>query len=352
VTITHPSQPLTDVRSALRTAIAEVWELASYNHARNWQAEPGASDVFGCQRQVGLRFAGVEHTDHPAPADSRWQRQAMLGTWLHDKWLPLMAQALGAGVIEAEVYTSLTDDTDPDDGAGVKGHLDLADDGRSGVVDLKSKSTAGMSRVRQEGPSRRQRGQVMLYAKGRRQTGHRVEWVALVFIDRENGDDYTWVEPYSEDLAQEALLWFHEARSSNLPWHLPRGGRGPGQDLMCDECPFRTGCFPNGQTTLLDEAPDRDLAVVGALDMYRAAADQESQAKKDKAFAASLLAGEPAGPYGPWVLKWQSTGRRMNQAAVKELLQELGEPVPMNDASYYPKISANPDADEAAGDAA
>lgn len=315
----------------LREAVADAWLRADMLHDRNWQTDPGISSVFGCQRQVAYQFKGTKPTDPPR-AGSRINRQATLGTWIHEHFLPLLADALGAAVVEVEVFADF-----------VRGHLDLA--GTTYVIDLKTCSTAKLSKVRNYGPSKRNRGQTMLYARARRDAGHKVDRIGLVFIDRENGEDYCWVEDYDDALAEEGLIWFLEAKGAN-PDYLPRGGKGPGLDFICDECPFRTRCWPDGQATIRTEAVDSDAAIESALAMYRAEADAESAAEGTKKFAGAILSGLPKGEYGPWKLSWRSSGRRLDQKTAIQILEDLGIEVPRTEGTLYPVVTRRKAADE------
>lgn len=308
----------------LREAVADAWLRADMLHDRNWQTDPGISSVFACQRQVAYQYAGTKPSDPPR-SGSRLNRQATLGTWIHEHFLPLLADALGAAVVEVEVFADF-----------VRGHLDLA--GTTYVIDLKTCSTAKLSRVRNQGPSKRNRGQTMLYARARRDAGYRVDRVGLVFLDRENGEDYCWVEDYDPNLVEEALIWFHEAKTGN-PEYMPRGGKGPGLDFMCDDCPFRTLCWPDGQATLRTEVVNQDAAIESALAMYRNEADAESQAEGSKKFAGAILAGLPKGQYGDWKLTWGFSGRRLDQRAATQILEDLGIEVPRTEGSHYPKVT-------------
>lgn len=311
------------VATELREACEDVWRLAEADHARNWQAEPGLSSSGSCERAAGYAHHRAPWSDVPAPG-----RAALLGTWIHEPYLRYLATLLGADLVEHEVRVD-----------GVLGHLDLATG--TGVVDLKTVTESGPARAREHGPKRTHLWQVMCYAEARRRAGAAISWVAIVYLDRGRGEDYVWVGEFDPEVASEALAWWGSVLAAPDPDLLPRGGRGPGLDVMCDGCPWRSRCWgPDGQPVLLDEAEHRDAAVESALAAYREASDRESAAKRDKEFYRSLLEGEPKGGYGSWQIKrWQSTGRRLNAKAARSRLEALGEPVPMTDPSYWPVVA-------------
>jgi hypothetical protein len=335
----RPTVNLSAARARLVSAAEDVWLLADTRHGRTWQAEAGISSSGGCERAAGYAHHGTPWSDSPPVG-----RAAILGTWIHEHYLPLFADALGGRtVMESEVRVD-----------GVLGHLDIgteAVDGLDGegVVDLKTTTESGPSRMRELGPKRQQLWQIMLYAEARRRAGHNVQWVALVVVDRARGEDYVWVGPFDPTVVDEALAWWTGVQSAPNPDHLPRGGRGPGLDYVCDGCQWLTRCWgEEGQKAVLAEAENRDVALESALAGYREASDREAAAKKDKGWYRALLEGEPKGRYGAWeIARWQPTGRRLDQKAAKERLIELGEPIPLGESSTYPVVRKAADEDAA-----
>lgn len=301
--------------------IEEVWIRAEASHARSWQADPGPSDAGSCQRRVGYMFKRTPPSDPPELSSPA----ATLGTWIHERWLPLLQDVLG-GEIEFQTTTD-----------GVRGHGDWY--GKPAVLDLKTKAESSLSRLRLHGASPRQLWQAHLYAKDRIDAGHQVDFVIVVFLARDTGNHYAAVYEYDPEITKEALEWFRIARESRFPDELPRGGKGPKLDRMCDGCRWLSRCWPNDQITILDEADDRDVAVVSALEMYEEAAVREKAAATDKAFAASIVAGEPAGSYGPFELRHQSSGWRLDQKAAEAEIIQLGGVPPKNAPTYSPRVT-------------
>lgn len=318
---TTEQRPVKALPFDIDQAIEEVWIRAEAAHARSWQPDPGPSDAGTCQRRVGFMFHKTPPSDPPELSSPA----ATLGTWIHERWLPLLQDVLG-GEIEFETLTD-----------GVRGHGDWY--GRPAVLDLKTKAEASLSRLRLHGASARQLWQAHLYAADRIAARHPVDFVIVVFLARDTGNHYAAVYEYDPELTQEALDWFRIAREAAVPDVLPRGGRGPKLDRMCDGCRWLTRCWPNDQMTILDEAPDRDVAVIEAINMYEDAAVREKDARRDKEFAASIFAGEPAGPYGDFELRHQSSGWRLDQKQAEAMLIELGEVPPKNAPTYSPRVT-------------
>lgn len=305
----------------INEAVEEVWIRAEALHARSWQQAPGPSDAGTCQRRVGYMYAGTPPSD-PLELSSP---AATLGSWIHDRFLPLLQDVLG-GEVEFETNSQ-----------GILGHGDWH--GMRAVIDLKTKAESSLSRLRLHGASRRQLWQAHLYGKALRDRGVEVDYVILLFVARDTGNHHAVAYLYDEAIAEEALGWFETARSVKPADDLPRGGRGPKLDVMCDGCQWLTRCWPNDQATILDEAPVRDEAVESALAMHEEASTRETDAKKDKAFATAMVAGEPAGEFGEFKLRHQSSGWRLDQTAAKERLVELGETPPMNPPTYSPRVT-------------
>lgn len=301
-------------------AVTEVWVRAEAAHARSMQKAPGPSDAGSCLRRVGHMFHGTPPSNPPeltSPA-------ATLGTWIHERFLPLLQDALG-GEIEFETNTN-----------GIIGHGDWH--GANLVIDLKTKASAALSKLRLLGATPRQLWQGHVYAADRIARGETVDYVTLLYVARDTGEHYAVTYAYDPAITAQAMAWFDEARNVHNPDELPRGGYGPGLDRMCDGCPWLSRCWPNDQTTILDEAPDRDAAVVSALAMHEEASVTEADAKKVKAFAAAMVAAEPAGVYGEYQLRHQSSGWRLDQSAAKDMLIANGQTPPMNPPTYSPRI--------------
>ncbi|OLT33696.1 hypothetical protein BJF84_21415 [Rhodococcus sp. CUA-806] len=142
--------------------------------------------------------------------------------------------------------------------------------------------------------------------------------------------------PPGPEVTAEARQWIRDVKQQQEPDLLPRGGRGPGHDWICNDCAWRTRCFPEGGATLIVEGGD--AAVQDAAQLHYDAGQRESQAKKDKKFASALLDGVK-GVHGSYKVDQRSNGRRLDQKKAKTLLASAGLEIPMGEASYYPVVN-------------
>jgi hypothetical protein len=213
---------------------------------------------------------------------------------------------------------------------GIPGSIDLFRIGD--VLDLKTVGDWSWQNVLRHGMRRKDRWQVTGYAAAKRAEGHRVDWITIVYLNRENGQIRAFTEPFDETVLTEMRSWLNEVYdyADMGPETAPRDERGPGLSIVCDGCPFRTGCWPNAQATVLDEAGEAGIEPMLAL--YDEAATREKDAKKDKDFARAALDGLAPNTYGHYKLSWRSTGERIDTKAVEKILTDNGFPVPRNPA--------------------
>ncbi|OLT33695.1 hypothetical protein BJF84_21410 [Rhodococcus sp. CUA-806] len=169
---------LVALATELEDAVNGIWDLADAEHERSTQTEIGVSEIGQCERRAGYRISGTPKTDPVSPS-----RPALLGTWIHEKVLPLIAELFGG-----DVEVTVTVD-------GVLGHSDLIRPVSGAVeviVDLKTCTQAKISKVRAYGPPRGHKWQTNLYAEARRQAGANVAMIGLVYLDRALGDTEVW----------------------------------------------------------------------------------------------------------------------------------------------------------------
>ncbi|MBT2226230.1 hypothetical protein [Nonomuraea sp. NEAU-A123] len=330
MTIAPEAMTSDDLRAILDVAVEDMWVRADLMHERGWQPELGISALGGCEREAAYIIAGTPPSDAPPPT-----RAAILGTWLHEKILPLLADSLGGCEVEGTLFVD-----------GLKGHSDLyvtlrRPDGTGIVVDLKTCTESAISKARRLGPKRNHNWQVHGYGKGRRDAGQRVDWVALLYIDRARGEHYVWISPYDEAEADAAMRWLFDVRAvaKRNPDLAPRGCRGPGLDWKADACKWVTRCWPDRQKTIRTELDDQGPAIEAALKMRLEGSEREADGKSDKSFAEAILDGLPEGEYGPYRLGWRSNGERMNQKVAAERLKRHGLEVPRNAATYSARVT-------------
>lgn len=315
----------TDIRDMLDHAVDDMWLRAEMMHDRGWQPELGISALGGCEREAGYILARTPPTNTPPPT-----RSAILGTWLHEKILPLLADSLGGCEVEGTVYVQ-----------GLKGHSDLYVQLGATAADLKTCTEGAMSKARRLGPIRNHLWQILGYAKARREAGQRVDWVAIIYVDRARGEHFVWVAPYDEVEADAAMRWLHDVRSvaKRNPDLLPRTRRGPGLDWKCDACKWLDRCWPDAQKTIRTELDEPGPAIEAALKMRLEAGEREADAKRDKQFAEAILEGVDDGDHGPYRLKWRSNGERLAQKVAIERLERHGLEVPRNAPTYSARVT-------------
>jgi hypothetical protein len=328
--------------SLLANLVPAAYLLSDMGSARSQQLEVGISSLPGCRRQ-----AGYQH--HQVPHDQGWQLlpkpEAWLGTWIHKGVLPSLRTLLHPARIEMPTTWR------PGDLPAVPGKVDLYRQRSALVLDVKT--VRNVSRVRRLGPWPLQMLQPAVYGAALRQARKPVEWLALLYISREDGDWHLHIEPYDEALVDQARERWAQVVGADDPQQLPQDNRGPGLSRICDECPWLRRCWgPNAKPGVADvqglDPVDMD-AVVAALDLYekatsvKQAADRTSrEADKDRKWARALLEGVPPGTYvgvhGSLTLTWAPGQNRMDQQAVKEVLASLNVGVPYKRGEASPKV--------------
>jgi hypothetical protein len=303
---------------------------------RTKQRKVGPSDVGICRRQGAYKHLRVK----PSNLDNSGMAAA-LGTWIHKGALAVLAAQYGC-VIEAKVETDQ-----------IKGSVDSYYPDQFAVDDLKTKSTYAMDSVRSRGPKRKELFQTHLYAlllregasKDKRLVGpQRVDTVRLRYVNRDNGDEWVYEQPYDERIAADAMFWLGEIQSCSNPEDMPRDQDGPGLSAECDWCPFLDLCWgperPDGlarQTVLIRNDADAEAALI-QYEQARAA-EQAADAQKKKA-KAMLEASEP-GQYGGLVLGWSEPEAKPKPDVERmlELFDKAGLEVPLRYEKAARRIS-------------
>lgn len=338
----------TDTSTIANTVpVPDLWKAAhrdDRSRPRSRQQQLGPSSIGLCRRRAAYEVHGTWPTDM---ADN--MHAAILGTWLHEGILRVLAQQYGA-FTELEVTNGT-----------LLGHADAywapADlakcgpysGGELGVVeDVKTKSTRALDVVVRQGPSRHEWFQVHLYAHLLRTGGLAehphlptgeplpVDVVRLRYVGREYGQVVVHQRPYDEDVTKQALGWAEDVLTSPEPEAMPRDLDGPGLSIICDNCPFKTACWNLDQlsddrapqTILAEDAP----AITEALRAYADAAEVESTAKKRKAKARKMLDAADAGTYGAFKLSWSGGNPRPPEPdpeAMIRILEGLSVDIPM-----------------------
>lgn len=301
------------VRDRYVAALAAAHRAETLAHSRP-PHRLSVSRLGGCTRQAAYALAGTPVSDTPDPGEAR---AANHGTWIHTGLLPRLAYQVG-GKHDTDVIAHAA-------GLDITGQSDLAvvesDDGGE-IVDVKTVN--GLDTVRRYGPHGEHWVQVLAYALGETQrTGRRIRWAVLIYVDRGTGAE----EVFVREITPAVLLAIVDrvraiVTATADPDHAPRTTaalpgtrrwrlRGPGKSYDCNECPWLSRCWPGAKPGVVGAQSAivyTDAAVEAALGAYAAAARTASDAALEQDFWRSVLAGSPAGIYGPWRLTWTKNG--------------------------------------------
>ncbi|WP_433465736.1 CRISPR-associated protein Cas4 [Spirillospora sp. CA-128828] len=194
---------------------------------RSLQTEFGMSELGGCRRRAGYRFAGV------APTDAAGSVQAVMGTVLHEAVADVLRQMQAEGLIptDALIEHEVTF-------AGLLGHLDLFIEPE--VTDTKSTSQRNLDKLRVNGPYRSHLWQTHAYAAALIAEGRTVRRINIDYVARDTGKEWRWSGPFEARHVKDALTWVTEVRQTELEF-LPRDYDPTGP--FCKGCPFFTVCW-------------------------------------------------------------------------------------------------------------
>jgi CRISPR/Cas system-associated exonuclease Cas4 (RecB family) len=231
---------MTDIRQLLLDVLRQRDEA----RPRSNQTEIGPSELGSCSRKVWYRINGYEKTN-----DSTLKLAAVMGTAIHASIEDALEAADPTGtrfVVESEVAWN-----------GMKAHIDLWIPEIGAVVDWKTVKVKNLNYF----PSQQQRWQVHTYGFLMEQNGHKVNTVSLVAIARDGDerDVKVHTEPYSSEIAMEALGWLEAIKQSKTA---PDPEKDP--SFCRNYCDFydetgEIGCKGRGKaerlaTTIIDDA--------------------------------------------------------------------------------------------------
>lgn len=286
------------------------------------------SGLGGCSRANAYSLAGVPASDARQPEEGR---AALLGTGIHDWFLPVYGRILAARgardvAVEKPVVLRAA-------GVEIPGHLDLAFDDT--IFDLKTVAQHRLAGVlRRNAAYDEHHVQVFGYALAELQAGRDVRWVVFGYMDRTTGEVRIVVEEFTNGAAMEVIQRITDLKrlADRDPEAAPREGRGPGLSLACDRCPWLRRCWgPNArprETGAQVVAAGDYEGLVHALALYAGAAAAGTAAQKDKDFAKLVLAATRSGTYGGYKIRHGDPVEVDDEAAMKALLLELGYDVP------------------------
>lgn len=288
----------------MKERLIEKVKQAQHNSERSNQVQIGASELGGCRRRVYYRLVGQEETNPNTLALS-----SFMGTAIHAAIEKLFDGEEGV-TVELEVESR-----------GLKGHIDLVADNT--ITDWKTITKKNVAYF----GSRQQRWQTQTYALMANDNGHNIDTVQLVGIARDGNENDIVVltEPYSEEVALEALAWLDEVKAATE-------APAPEKDatFCADYCPYFGACA--GRTKESDEYIIDDVWVAEAAKIYRDLGKQikELEAKQEGARAA-LEGVNGTTPDGIKVSWAQTKGREsIDESEVQKLLgfvpKKVGNP--------------------------
>jgi hypothetical protein len=285
------------------------------------------SGLGGCTRHNAYALAGTEASDVHPPEEAR---QALLGTGIHDWYLPALARVITrvtGSVAEVEKRVTLAAG-----GVTIKGQLDLVFE--DVLLDLKTVREYKLHGVRRRGGAfNEHRVQVTGYALAEYQAGRDIRWVVYLYMDRTTGEVHPVVEPFDNTAGLAVIDRIDTIRKfTDEPDAAPREARGPGVSLACDRCPWLRRCWgPDAKPAVT--GPQTQLALTPAglveiLSLAFAAAGVKSGAAADSDFAKLVLADTKDGEYGPYKLSRGRDSEQVDNDEVKRILAELDIEVP------------------------
>lgn len=266
------------------------------------------SMIGGCRRQ-GAYALRDGWPDEPGAGSAT----AYLGTAIHDKLLPDLAERMG-GKAEPETWVTVK-------GVEIVGHPDLVLD--EDCLDVKSVSQWYFEVCRARIPLRHYL-QVTAGALATNSIG-----CCLLYVNRSDGARFaaSWDVSRYMDVLEE---WVEQIQVD--PADAPRDERGPVLSFICDECPWVTECwgpvneFRAPQSIVADE-----IGIEMALEEYDDARFRAKKAEEDREFWRQVLDGAEPGPYGIWELGWtggKPLDDKPDYKAAWRFLEETDGPLP------------------------
>lgn len=255
--------------------------LFDKQRARSQQTTIGWSEIGGCRKRAGYRFAGYEPTNESA------SMQAMLGSAIHEAVNQAVNTiANGSYLTESEIEF-----------AGIPGHLDRFHFESKTLVDVKSTSSRWLEHIKLNGPDDPHKMQLAGYAAGLVKAGHDVQRVRIDYIARDTGEEYNWPTlegvGFSPTWVREAVAWIKQVKEADLSM-LPRDYMP--DSAFCKNCPFRDPCW-DGHTPDLEpleilyaENPD---AGKWADELWQARQDKSAAEKREKLSKGAIEALRP-----------------------------------------------------------
>lgn len=301
------------------------------------------SGLGGCRRKAAYQIAETPPSD-PDAAVTGENRAANLGTMIHELLLPELAAVLGA---RAEITVELVVPIDHDHSHGnhdesgaelvVPGRTDLYWPEAKVLLDLKTVGEHKLGHVVGSGPYPEHIVQVAAYALAAERSGHPVDWLGWIYLDRGAGTSYVVVEPFNDELRALVIDRCHELLNyATSPHDAPRDGAGPGEraaNLVCNSCPWLRACWGDearpGQSGVQSSKVEDFGGMQEVLTGYLIARQAESAAKERKEFYRELIIGNTPGVYGNTRWSLSKPSKTVDKNACAKILDASGQSLPM-----------------------
>lgn len=219
---------------------AELLLRADQERDRTRQVEPGMSDLGSCRRRFGYKSALTPHVNEAGSI------QAAIGTAVHDLIAKVLAKyATDGDLIEYTVEF-----------AGLKGTLDRYFAEIREVRDTKTCTRRWLEHIMLHGPEHSHLWQVACLAAGLLKIGVPVETVAIEYLVRDSGQEYTFRKPFDIQDVYDAMEWMNLVRETPIE-DLPRDYEPDSE--FCRGCPYGG---PDGGICWKGHVPDKDLRTV------------------------------------------------------------------------------------------
>jgi hypothetical protein len=232
----------------LRDELIGYVSNAISNHPRSQQTRIGPSEIgMPCTRRLAHKLAGTVEVNE---RDAAWR--PTVGTAVHS-WLEQALQAVNDTLTYDRFYLEERLSVGTIGGVEITGSCDCYDRVTATSIDWKIVGPTALKKYRKDGPGEQYRAQAHLYGRGWQRAGNPIDHVAVMFLpsNGELHDAHYWTEPYSEQVALDAL-----ARANTVADLVQVAGSAaaavlPITDAHCRFCPY----FQVGATDLTVACP-------------------------------------------------------------------------------------------------
>jgi Domain of unknown function DUF83 len=259
---------------------------------RSQQTEIGVSQLGGCRRQVWLQLQGTPKTN------TTLRLASWMGTAIHDSIERSFKRAIEKGDVSANV---LIEHRIESANGLPPATVDFYDPETKTITDWKSIKLMGIPYF----GKLQQRYQVNTYAYIFNQNGLPVEFVQLFGIPRDGTENElvdTWIEPYNEATALEALAWLEEVK--NAPFAPEPEKDATFCQNYCEY--FGSACGGISKEFPAGEPISDPVATQAALD-YKSISDQIKELTDKKEAARAALEGVNGVTFDGISVKWSSS---------------------------------------------